>query len=118
IRGEGDAIRVIIFTEHSFFWTLAALAYICMGLSTLFASFVFNGSNDWGLERWVKRTLFANSLLMPVVALVYFYRDFSSNLIMLAFPWGITATASILLLAVFFRGKMNDAASSYNDKSK
>jgi hypothetical protein len=115
IRGEADAIRVIVFTEHSFFWSLAALAYICMGLSTLFASFVFNNS---GLERWLKWTLFANALLTPVVALVYFYRDFSSNLIMLAFPWGITAPASIILLAIFFKGKMNNVASSSSHKSK
>jgi hypothetical protein len=115
IRGEADAIKVIVFTEHSFFWSLAALAYICMGLSTLFASFVFS---NVGLERWIKWTLLANALLTPVVALVYFYRDFSSNLIMLAFPWGITAPASIILLAVYFKGKMHNAASSAKHSSK
>jgi hypothetical protein len=115
LRGEADAIRVIVFTEHSFFWSLAALAYVCMGLSTLFASFVFYNS---GLESWIKWTLFANALLTPVVALVYFYRDFSSNLIMLAFPWGITAPASIILMAVFFSRKMNNVATNSTHKLK
>jgi hypothetical protein len=35
-----DEVRVLEQTPHSLFWDLDALGYICMGLATLFGSFV------------------------------------------------------------------------------
>ena len=45
----------------------------------------------------------ANGLVVPLLAIVYFYPTFSLALLTVAFPWGVTAPGSMLLLAVYFR---------------
>jgi hypothetical protein len=115
VRGEADAINVIILTQHSFFWTLDAVAYITMGLSTLFGAFVFTGYRS---HRWLKSFLLANAFITPVVALVYFYPHFSIALLMLAFPWCITAPGSILLLAIYFKRKNDNTISNLINESE
>lgn len=91
-------------TPHSLFWDVDALGYIFMGLSTLFASFVFVFH---GREKWLKIFLLINALITPIIALVYFYPTFSYTLLMLASPWIITVPGSLLLLTLFFKRKMN-----------
>jgi hypothetical protein len=104
IRGEEASIQVLVLTEHSFFWTLDAVAYICLGLSTLFAAFVFANT---GFQKWLRWFFLANALLTPVVALVYFYPHFSIPLLFLASPWIITTPGALLLLALYFRRQLN-----------
>lgn len=87
-------------TPHSFFWTLDALGYICMGLSTLFAALVFNKG---GAQKWLRRFLLANGMIIPLIAFAYFYPHFSTWILLIGSPWIITAPGSILLLAIFFR---------------
>ena len=102
LRGTLDEIRILDQTPHSLFWNVDALGYIFLGLVTLFAYFVFKGSNE---HKWLKWMLLANALVTPLVSFVYFYPQFSYNLLLLGLPWIITAPGSMLLLALYF-GKL------------
>jgi hypothetical protein len=76
------------------------LGYICMGISTFFLRPAF--SED---HKWLRRFLFANGMVVPVISFVYFYPHFSTALLFIGLPWIITAPGSLLLLAVFFRSE-------------
>jgi multisubunit Na+/H+ antiporter MnhB subunit len=76
-----------------------ALGYIFLGLATLFASFLFANR---GFERWVKWFFLANALVTPLIGFVYFYPTFSYGLLLLGAPWIITASGSMLVLALYF----------------
>ena len=91
---------VLVQTPHSLFWTADALGYIALGLATLFAVPVFAKQ---GPEKWLRWFFLANGLITPLIAFVYFYPDFSTTLLLLGLPWIVTATGSMLLLALFFR---------------
>lgn len=97
---DAGALRVLSQTPHSLFWDFDAIGYIAMGLAMLFAAPVFARR---GLQRRVKLGLLANALATPLIAIVYFHPGFSNRIFFLAFPWGITAPLSMLLLASFFR---------------
>jgi hypothetical protein len=71
-----------------------------MGLATLVAVPVFERQ---GFQKWVRNFFLANGLVTPVIAFVYFYPDFSDRLLLLGLPWVITAPASMLLLAIYFK---------------
>ena len=97
-NGTLVGIKVLDQTPHSLFWDVDALGYICMGVSTFFLGF--------GLEkkrRWLRRFLFANGLMVPVISYVYFYPNFSTSLLWLASPWIITTLGSLLFLCLYFR---------------
>ena len=98
--GTLDAIRVLDQTPHSLFWDVDALGYIFLGLATLFASFLFANQ---GFERWVKWFFLAHALVTPLIGFVYFYPTFSYGLLLLATPWIITASGSMLVLSLFFK---------------
>jgi hypothetical protein len=104
LQGALGEFRVLDQTPHSLFWDVDALGYIYLGFSTLFASFVFEKSKG---EKWVKWVLLANGLMNPVIAFVYFYPQFSYALLLVAFPWVITSTGSLLLLTLYFRRLMS-----------
>jgi len=97
---RGNANPLFAVGRFSLFWSLDALAYVCMGISMLFAVPVLARH---GFERWVRWFFLANGLLTPVIALVYWYPVFSTKLLLLASPWVITAPGSILLLAIYFK---------------
>ncbi|EQB63079.1 MAG: hypothetical protein RBG1_1C00001G0658 [candidate division Zixibacteria bacterium RBG-1] len=103
LKGALDEIRVLDQTPHSLFWDVDALGYIFLGLATLFAVPVFAKK---GFERWVKWFFLANSLMTPVIAFVYFYPHFSTTLLLFGSPWLVTASGSMLLLALFFSKKL------------
>lgn len=98
--------NILTVTPHSFFWTIDALGYICMGASTLFAAFVFNKNTS---ERWLRRFLLANAFVVPLIAIAYFYPHFSTTLLFIGSPWIITAPGSMLLMALYFRKIYNKA---------
>lgn len=98
VAGTVDEIRVLDQTPHSMFWDVDALGYIFLGVSTLFAGFAFDAS-----ERWLRRFMFANALITPLIALVYFYPRFSIALLLLGTPWLVTVPGALLLLALHFR---------------
>lgn len=102
LRGAGDEIRILRQTPHSLFWDFDAIGYICMGLATLFAVPVFEKR---GFQRWVRIAFLVNALITPLIAIVYFYQNFSEKLLLLGFTWAITAPMSMLLLAIMFKKK-------------
>lgn len=86
-------------SRYSLFWAIDALAYISMGLSTLFAAPVFERGS------WIRRFFLANGLFTTVIAFIYFYPVFSIPLLMLGLPWILLAPGSILLLALWFKNE-------------
>ena len=100
IKGSLDEVRILQQTPHSLFWDFDALGYIFMGLATFVAIPIFNRS---GFQKWVRMAFIANALVTPLISIVYFYPDYSFDLLILGFPWAITAPLFMLLLAVLFR---------------
>lgn len=106
LRGALDEVRILDQTPHSLFWDIDALGYIFLGLATLFAVPVFAKK---GLELWTRRFFLANALITPLIALVYFYPTFSITLLLLGSPWMITASGSMLFLALYFKQKISSS---------
>ncbi|MBD0350956.1 MAG: hypothetical protein ICV65_07375 [Flavisolibacter sp.] len=102
LKGEADEIRILEQTPHSLFWDFDALGYIFMGLATLIAIPVFE---KHGFQRWVRLSFLANALVTPLITIVYFYPVYSEKLLVLGYPWAITAPMFMLLLAIMFRKK-------------
>jgi len=100
LKGASDEIHILEQTPHSLFWNFDALGYIFMGLATLIAIPVFE---KHGFQRWVRLSFLANALVTPLISFVYFYPAYSEKLLILGFPWGITAPLAMLLLALMFK---------------
>ena len=100
LRGAVDPIRVLQQTPHSMFWDFDAIGYIAMGFATLFAALAIPATD---VDRWVRRALYANAIVTPLIATVYFNPRFSTALLFLGFPWAITAPLSMLMLAISIR---------------
>jgi len=100
IKGTSNEIRILEQTPHSLFWDFDALGYIFMGLATLITIPVFE---KHGFQKWVRNSFIANAIVTPFITFVYFYPEYSENLLFLGFPWGITAPLSMLLLALMFK---------------
>lgn len=100
LKGAGDEIRILEQTPHSLFWDFDALGYIFMGLAMLVAIPVFE---KHGFQRWVRISFLANALVIPLITFVYFYQPFSEKLLLLGFPWGITAPLAMLMLSIMFK---------------
>ena len=100
LKGDVEQIEILVQSPHSLFWDFDAIGYISMGLASLFAAFVFEKQ---GFQRWIRLSFFANALVTPLIAFVYFYPEFSERLLLLAIPWTITAPLMMLILALWFR---------------
>jgi hypothetical protein len=100
LRGTADSVRLFEQTPHSMFWDFDAVAYIAMGLATLVA--VLALGNDRA-ERRVRMAAIANVAATVLAGIVYFHSPFSNKLLLLGFPWGITAPLFMILLAVALR---------------
>jgi hypothetical protein len=100
VEGHSNEIKILKQTPHSLFWDFDAIGYIAMGFATLFAVPVFEKT---GFQKWVRYTFLAHSLTTPLIVFVYFYPNFSNQLLLIATPWVITGPASILLLALLFK---------------
>ena len=100
MKGHLEEVRVLQQTPHSLFWNFDALGYIFMGLATFVALPVFEKQ---GFEKWVRRAFLAHALVTPLISIVYFYPTYSYKLLLLGFPWAITAPLFMLLLALSFR---------------
>jgi len=107
LAGGYDAVRVLDQTPHSLFWNYDALGYVSMGLATLLAVPALERT---GAERWARMSLLANALVTPLISVVYFYPTWSTRLLFLGFPWGITAPLCMLLLAIALRRKVGPEA--------
>jgi hypothetical protein len=100
LNGDATLIRVIEQTPHSMYWDYDAIGYIAMGVATLFAAQTMPRA---GFGRLVKWSLYANTIVTPLIAIVYFYPRFSTSLLFLGFPWAITAPFFMIALAVYLR---------------
>ena len=101
LKGAADEIRILNQTPHSLFWDFDAIGYIFMGLATLFAVPVFEKQ---GFQKWVRFFFLIHGVIItPLIGFVYFYPNFSNNLLLIGIPWGITAPVLMLLLAIMFR---------------
>ena len=100
LAGTAETIGVLEQTPHSMFWVFDALGYIAMGLAALFAIPAFG---DAGFERGVRLSLLAHALTTPLIAVVYFAPTFSTKLLLLGLPWGLTAPIFMLMLALHMR---------------
>lgn len=104
LSGASDGIRVLEQTPHSLFWNYDAIGYVAMGLACLVA---IPAVDNVGFERWVRRSLIANALVTPLISIVYFYPTFSSGLLLLGFPWAITAPLCMLMVALLLRRRQD-----------
>lgn len=102
LSGTVEAIRILDQTPHSLFWVFDAVGYISMGIAALFAVPTLV---KVGFERWVRYSLIAHALVTPLIAIVYFYPTYSTTLLYLGFPWGITAPLFMFMLAIALRRK-------------
>ena len=100
LAGTIADIRLLEQTPHSMFWDFDAVGYVSTGLATLVA---VPALGSVGFERWVRLSLIANALVTPLICIVYFYPRYSPKLLVLGFPWAITAPLFMLMLAIMLR---------------
>ena len=99
LKGVSNEIGILEQTPHSLFWDYDAIGYIFMGLGMLFAIPAFNRE---GFQKRVRLAFLANGLVTPLITFVYFYPNYSNQLLMLGLPWVITAPFAMLMLALLF----------------
>ncbi|MBD0277885.1 MAG: hypothetical protein ICV81_07965 [Flavisolibacter sp.] len=109
---KGLSAGVLEQTPHSLFWDFDALGYIFMGMACLAAMPVFEKR---GFQKWVRLSFLANALVTPLISIVYFYPNYSEKLLVLGFPWAITAPLFMLMLALLFR-KQNSKVTNAQHK--
>jgi hypothetical protein len=102
IKGKLDEVRLLQQTPHSLFWDFDAIGYIFMGIACFTAIPVFEKK---GFHKWVRFAFIANAFVTIPITIVYFYPTYSTRLLILGFPWAITAPISMLMLALMFRKK-------------
>jgi len=107
LRGAADTVRVLEQTPHSLLWDFDALAYIAMGLVALV---IIPALGNTAAERRVRLACVAHVGATVLSGIVYFYPTFSNKLLLVGFPWAVTAPAFMLLLAIALRA--SDASSA------
>jgi hypothetical protein len=105
LKGAGAEVRLLEQTPHSLFWDFDAMGYIFMGLAMLLA---VPALEKTGFQKWTRRAFLANGLVTPLITVVYFYPNYSEKLLMLGYPWAITAPLAMLMLALLFYKKENN----------
>jgi len=100
LRGAADTVQVLEQTPHSLLWDFDAIAYLAMGLTALL---IIPALSSIGFERRVRLACIAHVGATVLAGIVYFYPTYSNTLLMLGFPWGITAPLFMLLVAIGLR---------------
>ena len=100
MRGKLDEVRGLQQLPHSMFWDFDALGYIFLGFACFAAIPVFEKK---GFQKWVRLSFIANAAVTPLITVVYFYPSYSYDLLILGFPWAITAPLFMLMLALWLR---------------
>lgn len=106
MEGKLAEIRLLQQTPHSMFWNFDAVAYIFMGLACFVVIPVFDRTKGQNL---VRISCIAHALVTPLIAIVYFYPQYSYKLLILGLPWAFTAPLFMLLLALNFRKDESEA---------
>jgi hypothetical protein len=107
LRGMADTVRVLEQTPHSLLWNFDAIAYMAMGLTALL---IIPALRRSGFERWVRLACMAHVVATVLAGIVYFSPTYSNKLLMLGFPWGITAPCFMLLVGIRLRAERAAAA--------
>lgn len=107
LKLAGTPDPVLAMDRHSLFWAVDGMAYICMGLATLSASYALRRGS------WVRRFFLANGLFTAVIAVIYLWPHFSLGLLLFGTPWIVLAPGSLLLLAHHFHRLHFLAANSH-----
>jgi hypothetical protein len=102
VRGMADTVRVLEQTPHSLLWDFDAIAYMAMGLTALV---IIPALRRSGFERWVRLACMAHVGATVLAGIVYFYPTYSNRLLLLGFPWGITAPCFMLLVGIRLRAE-------------
>ena len=100
LRGAREAVRALEQTPHSLLWDFDAMAYIAMGLTALL---IIPALRREGAERRVRIACGVHVAATVLAGVVYFHSTFSNKLLLLGFPWGITAPVFMLLVAFALR---------------
>jgi hypothetical protein len=100
LRGAADTVRVLEQTPHSLLWDFDAMAYIAMGLAALM---IIPALQRDGAERRARIACGLHVIATMLAGVVYFYSTYSYKLLLLGFPWGITAPLFMLLVAFALR---------------
>jgi len=100
LEGRLKEVRILQQTPHSLFWVFDALGYIFMALACLAIIPLFEKK---GFQKWVRLSFVANACVTPLIAIVYFYPVYSYKLLVLGFPWAMTAPLCMIMLALFFK---------------
>jgi hypothetical protein len=101
-QGTQGPLSLLNQTPHSLFWDVDALGYIFLSLATLIAFPIFG---KHGLEKWARWFFVANGVVIPSFCITYFWPGYSVGQLLFGLPWGITVPGSLLVLALYFRGK-------------
>ena len=107
LRGTVETVRLLEQTPHSLFWDFDAVAYIMMGLAALV---MIPALERRAAERWVRVACMAHVVATVLAGVVYFHPTYSYRLLLLGFPWGITAPLFMLLLGIALREKGAEGA--------
>ena len=107
LRGMADTVRVLEQTPHSLLWNFDAIAYMAMGLTALL---IIPALRRSGFERWARLACMAHVVATVLAGIVYFYPTYSNRLLMLGFPWGITAPCFMLLVGIRLRAERTATA--------
>jgi hypothetical protein len=107
VRGMADTVRVLEQTPHSLLWDFDAIAYMAMGLTALV---IIPALRRSGFERWVRLACMAHVGATVLAGIVYFYPTYSNRLLLLGFPWGITAPCFMLLVGIRLRAERTATA--------
>ena len=102
LRGALDPVRVLEQTPHSLLWDFDAMAYIAMGAA---AVLIIPSLHDTRDERRVRLACVAHGAATALAGVVYFYPTYSYRLLLLGFPWAITAPLFMGLLAFVLRAR-------------
>jgi hypothetical protein len=96
LSGGAADVQALLVSQGTFMWVVDGAGYVAMGLATLLAACALAGDAS---SRWLRRFLFANGLLDPVIIAIYVF----PSLLLVGSLWLITAPGSMLLLAMHFR---------------
>lgn len=102
LRGVVDPVRVLEQTPHSLLWDFDAMAYIAMGIAAVLIIPALGDSRD---EQRVRLVCIAHGAATALAGVVYFYPTYSYRLLLLGFPWAVTAPLFMMFLANVLRAR-------------
>ena len=102
LRGAVEPVQVLEQTPHSLLWDFDAMAYLAMGVAAVLIIPALQDTRD---ERRVRLACIAHGAATVLAGVVYFYPTYSYRLLLLGFPWAITAPLFMLFLANALRAR-------------